>query len=369
MIQTLRQNSLHIALALLLAISASACSKKDDAATERAAMESPAVETTVNQAAPEPVVTFTNPLNDSGPDPWMTYYEGWYYLAATTWGDASLGLTMRKARTIAELKNAEPVQIWQDSTEDRCCNLWAPEFFLLDGLNGPRWYGYFTGGAAGMDFVNTQFMQVIESAGTDPMGPYTYKGKLVERNALDGTVLELGGKMYAVYSVWNKTQDLAIKEMSSPWETVGEETTLSQPTLPWEIQDGTVNEGPIPLYRDGKTFIIYAASACWGPNYKLGMLTYQGGNPLKVESWLKHPEPVFQRDDAAGVYAPGHNTFFKSPDGTEDWIVYHANDKETDVCDMGRTPRIQKFTWNEDGTPNFGTPVSESTELAVPSGK
>ena len=157
--------------------------------------------------------------------------------------------------------------------------------------------------------------------------------------------------------------------MSAPWETVGEETTLSQPTLPWEIQDGTVNEGPIPLYRDGKTFIIYAASACWGPNYKLGMLTYQGGNPLKVESWLKHPEPVFQRDDAAGVYAPGHNTFFKSPDGTEDWIVYHANDKETDVCDMGRTPRIQKFTWNEDGTPNFGTPVSESTELAVPSGK
>lgn len=28
--------------------------------------------------------TFTNPLNDSGPDPWLTYYEGNYYLAATT---------------------------------------------------------------------------------------------------------------------------------------------------------------------------------------------------------------------------------------------------------------------------------------------
>ena len=42
--------------------------------------------------------TFTNPLNDSGPDPWMTYHDGYYYLAATTWGDASLGLTMRKAK-------------------------------------------------------------------------------------------------------------------------------------------------------------------------------------------------------------------------------------------------------------------------------
>ncbi len=322
----------------------------------------------LNGAAGEPSpATFTNPLNDSGPDPWLTWYEGSYYLAATTWGDATVGLTMRKADTIPALKDAEPVQIWQDDTADRCCNFWAPEFFLLDGPNGPRWYGYFTGGAAGTDFVKTQFMHVIESAGTDPMGPYTYKGKLVERNALDGSVLELNGKMYAIYSVWNETQDLAIKEMSSPWQTVGEETTLSKPTLPWEVQDGTVNEGPVALQRDGRTFIVYAASACWGPNYKLGLLTYLGGDPMNPSSWSKSPEPVFQRDDDAGVFAPGHNTFFKSPDGTEDWIVYHANDLESDVCDMGRTPRIQPFTWNEDGTPDFGTPVSESTQLVVPS--
>jgi GH43 family beta-xylosidase len=311
--------------------------------------------------------TFTNPLNDSGPDPWMTWYDGHYYLAATTWGEAEVGLTMRKARTVEALKNTEPVQIWQDDTEDRCCNFWAPEFFLLDGPNGPRWYGYFTGGASGTDFVQTQFMHVIESEGTDPMGPYSYKGKLVERNALDGSVLQLDGRMYAIYSVWNETQDLAIKEMSNPWTTVGEETTLARPELPWERQDGTVLEGPVALQRDGKTFIVYAASACWGPNYKLGMLTHQGGDPLEVESWSKHPEPVFQRSDERGVYGPGHNTFFKSPDGTEDWMAYHANDQESDVCDMGRTPRIQKFGWNEDGTPDFGVPVAAGAEVQVPS--
>lgn len=322
---------------------------------------------TTQATAGDSAATFTNPLNDSGPDPWMTYYDGHYYLAATTWGDASQGLTMRKAKTIAGLKDAEPVQIYQDSTPDRCCNYWAPEFFLLDGPNGKRWYGHFTGGAAGDDFVNTQFMHVIESEGTDPMGPYTYKGKLVERNALDGTVLEIEDKMYAVYSVWNETQDLAIKAMRDPWTTVGEETTLSRPTYEWERQDGTVNEGPVALKRDGRTFIVYAASACWGPNYKLGLLEYMGGDPLEADSWKKYPEPVFERNDEAGVYAPGHNTFFKSPDGTEDWIVYHANDKESDVCDMGRTPRIQKFTWHQDGTPNFGEPVAAGAELEVPS--
>ena len=323
-------------------------------------------------AGEEPVgspvqATFTNPLNDGGPDPWVTWYEGNYYLAATTWGDAAVGLTMRRAATIAELKKAEPVQIWQDATPERCCNFWAPEFFLLDGPNGLRWYGYFTGGAAGEDYVRRQFMHVIESEGTDPMGPYHYMGKLVERNALDATVLQLNDKLYAVYSVWNETQDLAIMEMSSPWETVGEEVTLSKPTYPWEVQTHTVNEGPVAIHHEGRTFMVYAASACWGPDYKLGLLELVGGDPLDVESWFKYPEPVFERADDRGVFAPGHNTFFKSPDGTEDWMAYHANDEETDVCDMGRTPRIQKLTWNEDGTPNFGIPASESMELSVPS--
>ncbi len=51
-----------------------------------------------------PTGMFRNPLTQSGPDPWMTYYNGNYYLAATTWGDPSTGLTMRKASTIADLK-------------------------------------------------------------------------------------------------------------------------------------------------------------------------------------------------------------------------------------------------------------------------
>jgi hypothetical protein len=78
---------------------------------------------------------------------------------------------------------------------------------------------------------------------------------------------------------------------------------------------------------------------------------------------------VFQRDDANGVFGPGHNGFFTSPDGTEDWIVYHANDSASDGCDNGRTTRAQKFTWKADGTPDFGTPVRLGATLDGPSGE
>lgn len=49
--------------------------------------------------------------------------------------------------------------------------------------------------------------------------------------------------------------------------------------------------------------------------------------------------------------------------------MYHANDSPEDVCDNRRMTRAQPFTWNEDGTPKFGVPVSLDTDLPVPSGE
>jgi GH43 family beta-xylosidase len=319
--------------------------------------------------AAAPAATFRNPLNYGGPDPWMTYYNGSYYLAATTWGQPGTGLTMRRASTIAELKKAAPVKIWEEWTPERCCNFWAPEFFLLDGPDGLHWYGYYSGGPAGC--CDDQRMHVIESAGTDPMGPYTYKARLkdsTDDRSIDASVLQLNGSLYLLFAARiDGEQRIYIAPMSDPWTLSGERVLLSAPTYGWEKQDRSINQGPVALQHDGKTFIVYSASYCGGPGYKLGMLTYTGGDPLRTDSWTKSPTPVFQ--GTSEVFSPGHNTFFKSPDGTEDWIVYHANDSSSGGCDMNRTPRIQKFTWNGDGTPHFGSPVSTNVDLTVPSGE
>ena len=306
----------------------------------------------------------------------MTYYNGSYYLAATTWGSSFVGLTMRKASTIADLKSAPPVRIWQDSTASRCCNYWAPEFFLLNGPDGPHWYGYYSGGPA--KCCEGQRMHVIESAGTDPMGPYTYKAELKDAQdgwAIDTSVLTLNGRLYLLFSAFvgeisaiTNNQNIYIAPLENPWTLSGDRVLLSAPTESWERQDGNVNEGPVALQHHGETFIIYSASGCWGPNYKLGMLTLrEGADPLTAGSWVKSPSPVFKGGNE--VFSPGHNTFFMSPDGSENWIVYHANNSAKGSCDMNRVPRIQKFTWNSDGTPDFGSPLLPTTDIVVPSGE
>jgi GH43 family beta-xylosidase len=37
-------------------------------------------------------------------------------------------------------------------------------------------------------------------------------------------------------------------------------------------------------------------------------------------------------------------------------------------CGKDRSPRAQKFTWNKDGSPDFGIPQKEGIEIPVPSG-
>lgn len=320
--------------------------------------------------AQPPPGTFRNPLNQyGGADPWLQYYEGYYYLATTTWSST---WTMRRSPTLEGLKTAEPVEIYYETDPSRCCNFWAPEFHLLTAPDGlQRWYFYYTAGTPGT--YDNQHTHVLESEGTDPLGPYTYKGRVYypanDIWMIDGSILKLNGEVYFLYSSWvGALQTLFIAPMSNPWTLSAPGVPISQPEYSWEKMGGNVNEGPVALYHEDDTFIIYSASACSTPNYQLGMLTYNGGDPLSAESWVKHPEPVFQRSDENGVYAPGHNGFFKSPDGTEDWIVYHANDSTEYGCDGTRTTRVQPITWNEDGTPNFGEPLATDTAIALPSG-
>ena len=102
---------------------------------------------------------------------------------------------------------------------------------------------------------------------------------------------------------------------------------------------------------------------CGLPYYALGMLTADvDADLLDPASWRKAPAPLFRQSPENGVYGTGHNSFFKSPDGKEDYILYHARDTQVDPPGMGdtRSPRAQKIDWNIDDYPLFGTPQPKS---------
>jgi len=323
--------------------------------------------------------TFTNPLNTSrGADPWMTYYNGNYYLTATTWSsDPNVGVTMKKAPTIAGLKNATPQRIFFDTTSNRCCNIWAPEFHLMNGPNGQRWYLYYVAGVAAN--TDSQRIHVAESAGLDPMGPYTYRGTFpaggpTDAWAVDPTIMTINGQYYLFYSSYEgvhyqSSQNIYGVALSNPWTQSGSRALIARPTFSWETGTAAVNEAPVQLNApNGTTYLVFSATWCGNPNYQLGRATYTGGNVLSQSSWTKFNSPIFTRGN--GQSSTAHNGFFKSPDGTEDWLVYHGvNNTNGDCGPSLRTTRIQKFTWNADNTPNMGVSVGLTTALNVPSGE
>ena len=76
-----------------------------------------------------PTGTFQNPLNP-GPDPYLQYYSGNYYLT-TSQGDC---IRMWQASTLAGLKTAAPVVLWRDADPTRSRGIWAPEFLMDSSL-------------------------------------------------------------------------------------------------------------------------------------------------------------------------------------------------------------------------------------------
>lgn len=343
------------------ALSLTACS---DSGPETA--ESPeateATETTETETAVKG--SFTNPLFPNGADPWLEYWDGNYYLTTTTWTNE---LVMRKSPTLAGLASATPVNVWSDTHPDRCCNFWAFEFHRLKGPDGFRWYVMYTAGQDGT--LDHQHLHILESVGDDPMGPYEYKhAPMPDTWNIDGTYLKHNGQLYLVYSQWQgDEQRNIIVKMDSPWSITGEHVVLTKPELPWETQGRKVTEAGQILQRNGRTFLIYSASYCNTPDYKLGMMELVGDDPMNVDHWEKYPEPVFQRGN--GVFGPGHNGFFQSPDGSEDWLVYHGNSSVEHGCSATRSLRAQRFHWNDDGTPDFGEPLAEGVKVDPPAGE
>jgi GH43 family beta-xylosidase len=226
----------------------------------------------------------------------------------------------------------------------------------------------------------------MAATGNDPLGAYGPPERVdmrFERYAIDPSILALpDGRLYLLFAAGG----LWAAPMSDPQHVSGDAVRIAEGTEPWEhgwrFADGRWApdvgywiEAPEPLLHEGRTFIVYSAGHTATRGYFLGLLELRGNDPLAPNAWVKRRDPLFASYDGAdgGAYSPGHNGFTTSPDGREDWLVYHARDRRADGTTPGdfglRTTRAQRFGWRADGTPDFGHPVPSGVPLPRPSGE
>ena len=330
--------------------------------------------------------TFYNPVNLVGHDPWYYRHDGIYYyiVCETVNGKSVLSVTRSASLTTLYPDFGDPAvtKIIAAVDELGIQQIWAPEMFFFEG----NWYLLFTAVPLvfdepdGIDGARRTY--IMKSLTDDAFGEYEMPVKLElpqDKRSIDATFMNYRGKQYVIWSGWPDrvhsafwTQNLYITELvtGDPTKVLDSSDDarylISEPEEAWERLGSSQNEGPCVTFApDGTPVLMYSASYSGSDGYCIAYLKLLGDDPLVRENWQKCKEPLMETElTEKDVISPGHNSVVKSPDGTEDWIVYHA--AKYSGAGWDRTLRLQKMTWEGN------TPVVEmyawTQEVPLPSG-
>lgn len=139
------------------------------------------------------VRTFTNPILNSGADPWIIQKGGFYYYC----GSFGTGVYLIKSKNIDEMRISPRKNVWTaPAGTSYSREVWAPELHFING----KWYIYF---AADSGSNRSHRMHVIENLSPDPMeGTWEFKGKVADPSdkwAIDGSVFEYKNRLYMIW--------------------------------------------------------------------------------------------------------------------------------------------------------------------------
>ena len=295
---------------------------------------------------------FTNYLRQNNADPYIFYYNGFYYYTCT----GATSINLMKVANIADIKTAAPYTILE-STEGK--NFWSPEIHYFPaadvGEANAGWYmfiAYDDGTTANQRQHVVKCLDGDNLLGRwgDPVTGEVNKPRRlnfashpeINRDMLCGgtSVIRIGGVPYLTYvseegrGTADFHQTINIIRFENPWTAVGDPTIICVPEYKWEMGgygESTTNpgswypkvvEGAAAVYgENGEVYLMYTGSGYWTVYYQLGYLKFTGGDPLDAKNWVKNPEPVFSRSET--VNGCGHASYMTDADGTK-WACYHA---------------------------------------------
>ena len=307
---------------------------------------------------------FVNPLTyDDSPDPFVCYAHGDYYAVFCS-GERGCSVSVSKSKKLQDVFKTDKKIVYQSELPNYAFNHWAPELHYFEGT----WYIY----TCADDGVNHHHRVVVLKGTTQsPQDSFVFAGVLDTGDyySIDASpFIAPNGKLYLMWSSSKKEGvdnpcQLYIEEMESPvtMKNPGERHMVCDIEYSWE---GTVNEGSAILIKNGKLYVSYSANAYAHPEYCLGLLACFNADCADYKEWTWHKTSTPILSQIEGLYGPGHNSFTVSPDGKEDWIVYHAK-PSAEVSDY-RVACAQPVSWNGDN-PVFQRPVPFGTPILEPS--
>ncbi len=325
----------------------------------------------VLQACSTALPSYPSPFIEQRADPWLLKHDdGFYYFIASV--PEFDRIELRRATSIEGLREAPAKVVWRKhDSGPLSVNIWAPELHRIDG----QWVIYFAAGEQDIPFKIRMFALVNDAA--NPLdGEWHEAGQIrtpADTFALDATSFEHQGKRYLLWAEGHPERDynsaLWLAELADVTTLKGPAVVISEPEFDWETRGYAVNEGAAVLKRHGRILVTYSASAT-DASYAMGLLWIdENANLLEPSQWHKQKAPVFYTDAESHRFGPGHNSFSRSEDDTQDLLVYHARNYEhiegNPLGDPNRHTHVRVFSWDEDGFPDFrqGEPDSPLEHL------
>jgi beta-xylosidase len=316
--------------------------------------------------------TYCNPVSDTifAADPYVFYYDGLYYLYATSAGDGFKYWTSHNLSDWEEKGYSfrKTDKSWGKNS------FWAPEvinyknkFYMIYSASGETMYG--------------NGMRICLAVSDNPGGPFTdIHAPLFDLGfgCIDGHIfVDTDGRPYLYYEMVGLVGELrdnsgylwgivmGVELSSDLSKPLYEQKLCLYTSQDWEgpkSMKARSNEGMTVFRNKGIYYMTYSGNHYEDPNYGVGYAV--SNKPLGM--WVKYKNnPILKQDNSIGVSGPGHNSIVKSPDQKEWFIVYHshANPKKPSGR---RILNIDRLVFNIDSTLSVKGPTR--TPQPLPSG-